>query len=310
MTLTELKYIVALAQERHFGRAAQASFVSQPTLSVAVKKLEDELGVTLFERGTSEIMPTPIGERIVTQAQKVLEEIGEIQSLAQAAQDPLADPLRLGAIYTVGPYLLPYLVPRLHERAPQMPLIVEEDYTSNLASRLRQGKLDLILISLPFDVPYLLTGPLYEEPFVVVFPASHSWAQRNAIDAKELGEETVLLLNDGHCFRDQVLESCPQCRPTSRAAEGMQRTLESSSLETIRYMVASGLGVTVMPCTAVGGDLSSQRLLRARPFAGHPPKRRIALAWRESFPRQQALQVVSQAVRDCPLGCVNLFNRE
>jgi len=309
MTLSELRYIVALARECHFGRAARASFVSQPTLSVAVKKLEDELEVTLFERGTSEVVPTPMGERIVARAERVLEEIEEIRSLARTAQDPLAEPLRLGAIYTVGPYLLPYLIPRLRERAPGMPLVVEEDYTANLAARLRRGELDLLLISLPFEGPHIHTRPLYEEPFVVVTPASHPLAQREAVDRRELGEETVLLLNDGHCFRDQVLAGCPECRPSANASEGTQGIVESSSLETIRYMVASGLGVTVMPCTAVGGELLAQDLLAQRPFAGEAPRRRIALAWRESFPRGEAVEAVAEALRDCPLDCVRMYNR-
>lgn len=308
MTLSELRYIVALARERHFGRAARASFVSQPTLSVAVKKLEEELEVTLFERGTAEVVPTPMGERIVARAERVLEETEEIRSLARAAQDPLAEPLRLGAIYTVGPYLLPYLIPRLRERAPSMPLVVEEDYTANLAARLRRGELDLILISLPFEGQHIRTRVLYEEPFVVVTPASHPLGQKEAVDRKDLGEETVLLLNDGHCFRDQVLASCPECRPSASASEGVQGIVESSSLETIRYMVASGLGVTVMPCTAVGGELFAQDLLAQRPFANEAPRRRIALAWRESFPREEAVEVVADSVRDCPLACVQMGN--
>lgn len=308
MTLSELRYIVALARHRHFGRAAEAAFVAQPTLSVAVKKLEGELGVTLFERGTTEVTPTPVGERIVARAQTVLEGVEEIGDLAAAARDPLAEPLRIGAIYTVGPYLLPHLVPALHARAPELPLVVEEGYTAGLTERLKRGELDVIVISLPFEVPGLVTRPLYEEPFVVVVPASHPWSRREAVGRAELGEETVLLLNDGHCFRDQVLAHCPECQPATGAPEGMARTVESSSLETIRYMVASGLGVSVMPCTAVGGELFSQRLIAQRRFADTAPSRRIALAWRESFPRPEAVAAVAAAVEECPLTCATFLD--
>jgi len=308
MTLSELRYIVALARHRHFGRAAEAAFVSQPTLSVAVKKLEEELGVTLFERGTAEVAPTPVGERVVARAQRVLEGVEEIGELARAARDPLAEPLRLGAIYTVGPYLLPHLVPRLHEQAPSMPLVVEEGYTAVLTERLKRGELDVIVISLPYEVAGVATRALYEEPFVVALPASHPWSQRETVSRADLGGETVLLLNDGHCFRDQVLAACPECQPAAGGPEGMARTIESSSLETIRYMVASGLGVTVMPCTAVGGELFAQRLLTQRRLAGEAPARRIALAWRSSFPRPEAVDAVAAAVRDCPLSCVRMLD--
>ncbi|MFA9459539.1 hydrogen peroxide-inducible genes activator [Thiohalorhabdus sp. Cl-TMA] len=308
MTLAELKYIVALARHRHFGRAAEAAFVSQPTLSVAVKKLEDSLGVTLFERGTREVTPTPIGDRIVARAQRVLEGVDEIADLARAAQDPLAEPLRMGAIYTVGPYLLPHLVPRIHEQAPDMPLVVEEGYTEGLTERLRNGELDLLFISLPFEVPGVVTRALYEEPFKVVVQAAHPWSRRETVNREELGEETVLLLDDGHCFRDQVLASCPECRPEKGQPEGMRRTIESSSLETIRYMVASGLGVTVMPCTAVGGELFSQRLLAQKRFSSGAPTRQVALAWRESFPRPEAVTTVAEAVQGCPLSCVRFLD--
>ena len=308
MTLSELRYILALARHGHFGRAAEAAFVAQPTLSVAVKKLEAELGVTLFERGTTAVTPTPVGERVVAHAQRVLEGVEAIDELAAAARDPLAEPLRLGAIYTVGPYLLPHLVPALNERAPELGLVVEEGYTTDLTERLKRGDLDVIVVSLPFEVPGVVTRPLYDEPFVVVVPASHPWSQRDAVARSELGEETVLLLSAGHCFRDQVLAHCPECRPATGQPAGMARTIESGSLETIRYMVASGLGVTVMPCTAVGGDLFNRRLLTQRRFAEAVPSRRIALAWRESFPRPEAVEAVAAAVGDCPLTCVAPFD--
>ncbi len=308
MTLTELRYIVAVARERHFGRAAEACFVSQPTLSVGIRKLEQELGVTLFERGTQEVSVTPVGERIVEQASRVLEEAAAVKAVAQQGKDPLAGPLRLGAIYTIGPYLLPHLIPILHQRAPRMPLLIEENFTARLSERLKQGELDAIVISLPFEEPGVVTGPLYDEPFQVVVPAGHGWCERDSVALDDLAAETLLLLGSGHCFRDQVLKACPALN-RSAGLGSMQRTLEGSSLETIRHMVASGAGITVLPCTAVGASGQENRLLAARPFAAPAPERRVALAWRRSFPRPQALEALRQAVLDCPLPCVAMLDR-
>jgi LysR family hydrogen peroxide-inducible transcriptional activator len=302
MTLTELRYIVALARERHFGRAAEACFVSQPTLSVAVKKLEEELGVALFERRANEVNVTALGERVVEQAQRVLEETETLKQLAAQGQDPLRGPLRLGAIYTIGPYLLPHLIPALRRRAPHMPLLVEENFTSVLSARLRQGELDAIIISLPFEEPGVLTLPLYDEPFVVALPADHAWNRKKSIKGEELPNEDLLLLGSGHCFRDQVLKVCPAL---NRSASGsIQKTLEGSSLETIRHMVASGAGITVLPCSSVATATPEKRLLAIRPFTPPAPSRRVALAWRKSFPRPQAIEALRQAILDGLPDCV------
>jgi len=305
MTLTELRYIVAVAQEHHFGRAAEKCFVSQPTLSVAVRKLEDELGVSIFERSPGEVRVTPTGRRIVEQAQRTLEEAAAIREIAQGGKDQLATPLRIGAIYTVGPYLLPELIPALRIHAPGMPVLVEENFTRILAERLRQGELDAIVISLPFDEPGVVTEPVYDEPFVVVLPSSHPWNQRDAINTAELQEESVLLLGAGHCFREQVVEACPGCDRPIAAEDNLQRTLEGSSLETIRHMVASGIGITVLPCSAAGAGRYSQRLITVRRFGTPAPQRRVALAWRKSFPRPEAIDVLRNAVLDCQLTCVH-----
>jgi LysR family hydrogen peroxide-inducible transcriptional activator len=295
MTLTELRYIVAVARERHFGRAAEACFVSQPTLSVAVKKLEDELGVALFERRANEVGVTALGECIVTQAQRVLEETEALKQLAEQGQDPLTGSLRLGTIYTIGPYLLPHLIPALRKRAPKMPLLVEENFTAVLSARLRQGELDAIVISLPFEEPGVVTLALYDEPFVVALPPDHPWTRKKYIKAAELPEDNLLLLGSGHCFRDQVLKVCPALNRS--AAGSIQRTLEGSSLETIRHMVASGAGITVLPCSSVATTAGPERrLLATRPFASPAPSRRVALAWRKSFPRPQAIEALRQAV--------------
>ena len=304
MTLNELKYIVAVARERHFGHAAEACHVSQPTLSVAVRKLEDELGVKLFERRKGDVSVTPIGEQIVSQAQRVLEEVSGIRQVAEQGKDQLAGPLRLGAIYTIGPYLLPHLIPELAEVAPRMPLVIEENYTAVLSEKLKQGDLDAILISLPFDEPGIRTLSLYEEPFVLLLPSSHPFNQKDSVEIDELSQENVLLLGAGHCFRDQVLEICPDC--LGKSSEGHPRqTLESGSLETIRYMVASGLGVTVLPCTAAGAERFSERLLEIRRFAGQTPSRVVALAWRKSFPRPEAINVLRETILRCRLSCTH-----
>lgn len=302
MTLTELRYIVAVARERHFGRAAEACFVSQPTLSVAVRKLEEELGVALFERGSNEITVTPIGRRVVTQAQRVLEEAAVVKHIVAQGQNDLDGVLRLGVIYTIGPYLLPHLIPLLRRRAPQMPLQIEENYTAELSERLKQGKLDVLILSLPFDEPGILTEAIYEEPFVVVMPAGHPLEQEETIIADQLAQEDLLLLGPGHCFRDQVLQICPECNRSALSPNNMQKTLEGGSLETIRLMVATGMGVTILPQTSVNGYSYPRELLSFRPFTEPVPRRVTALAWRRSFPRPGAVRTLAEAMRSCPLG--------
>ena len=305
ITLNELRYIVAVARELHFGRAAKACFVSQPTLSIAVKKLERQLGVALFERGPGRVAPTALGKQIVAQAQVVLEAADEVGRIARRGRggenaDALREPLRLGVIYTIGPYLLPHLIPILRERAPGMPLIVEEGFTADLRVRLKQGALDAVILSLPFREPGVDIAPLYREEFVVVLPAAHAWARRAAVRADDLGGETVLLLGPGHCFRDQVLEECPACLGSG---EELQKTFEGGSLETIRHMVAGGVGITVLPCTAAGAAEHSGRLLRVKPFAGKSPRRDVILAWRRGYTRLRALETLRRAVHACPLHC-------
>lgn len=303
MTLTELRYIVALARERHFGRAAEKSFVSQPTLSVAVRKLEDELGVALFERGGTEVTVTPVGLRIVEQAQRVLEEAAAIKNLAAEGKDELAAPLRFGTIYTIGPYLMPQLIPILHRRAPRMPLLIQENYTVRLAELLKNGELDVIVLSLPYAEPGIVTQPVYDEPFRVLMPTSHPWAKKTRIPAADLCRENLLLLSSGNCFREQVLQTCSGVARATN--EGMQQSLEGSSLETIRHMVASGVGITVIPAAAEAR--SDSRLTTVRPFATPVPSRRVALAWRRSFPRTKAVEAVRQAILACRLAGVTML---
>ncbi|HMI10967.1 MAG TPA: hydrogen peroxide-inducible genes activator [Bradyrhizobium sp.] len=292
MTLNELRYIVAVAQEKNFGRAAQRCFISQPALSVAIQKLEEELQTQLFERGKSEITVTPVGERIVEQAQKVLEEAARIRDIAQAGRNQLAGLFRLGAIYTVAPYLLPDLVPALNALAPDMPLEIEENITEQLEIALKTGRIDAAIIALPFQPPGIVTEFLYEEPFQVVVPQRHPWAKRKTIDPSELAGEHAILLNVGHCFRDQVLESCPELN------RGDAPVTRSNSLETIRNMVASGLGISVLPRDALTPKYHS-RLVVPVPFAKPVPSRRIALAYRRSFPRPAAIAAIREAVAAC-----------
>ncbi len=298
MTLTELRYIVALYETGHFRKAAEQCHVSQPTLSVAVKKLEEELGVDLFERTRHRVMATPIGERVVEQARTVLQESRRLVALAEQGKDPLGSVLSVGAIYTVGPYLFPRLVTRLHERAPQMPLYIEESYTASLRGKLSAGELDVIIVALPFTEPEVVTQEVYREPFVVLLPDGHPLTERKQIDPAELASYRVLMMGEGHCFRDQVLEACAGLQEaiSERHSRG-EAVLEGSSLETLKHMVASGLGITVLPESAANLAQYGDRALATRPFVAPVPERTIALAWRVSFPRHQALDLLRDALR-------------
>lgn len=300
MTLTELRYIVTLAQEQHFGRAADRCYVSQPTLSIAVKKLEDELGVALFERTKSRVQPTPLGEQIVAQAHLVLEQTAAIKDLADAGKDQLSSPLAVGAIFTIGPYLLPQFIPHLQKLAEKMPLYVEEGYTHNLRKKLRKGELDVIIVALPFVEPDVVTQVLFEEEFVVLMPHNHPLAAKTAIDPLDLSNQQMLLLGEGHCFRDQVLTTCPSLQhPNDDASNNIRTAAEGSSLETLRHMVASGLGITILPLSAAESSLYSTNLLVTRPFISPAPSRTVALAWRASFPRHKAIDALRTAIKMC-----------
>lgn len=305
MTLTELRYLVALDTERHFGRAAERSFVSQPTLSVALKKLEDQLGVTLFERHRGEARPTPVGERVIEQARRVLAEAEQLKTIAHEGRDELKGSLRIGAIYTVGPYLFPHLVPTLRDSQPDMPLIIEENYTDVLSRRLKQNELDVIVIALPFGSAGINTWPVYDESFVVALPRAHPWAELESIESSMLNSENVLLLGPGNCFRDQVLEACPDCHEMEVEGQG---TLAGSSLETIRHMVVSGLGITVLPRSATKDNTGNGHLI-TRPFAEPVPARRIALAWRRSFPRPRAVEALRDAILSSPMSGVAMLEQ-
>jgi LysR family hydrogen peroxide-inducible transcriptional activator len=289
MSLTELKFIVAVAQERNFRRAAEKCFVTQPALSLAIKKLEEELNVVIFERSRSDVSMTEIGEKIVEQASKVLEEAAHIKQLAELGKNQLKGTLKLGMIHSVGPYLLPEIIPILRKTAPEMPLEVEENLTANLETQLKNGVIDAAIIALPFDVAGLQYKALYDEEFDVVVPVTHHWAKRKHINPSELSDEKVLLLNSGHCFSNQVTQACPEL---SRKGE----VLQGNSLETIRNMVASNLGITVLPCSATAVRYHNP-LLKVIPFVVPAPTRRIAIAWRKSFVRLEAVEKIAESIK-------------
>ena len=303
MTLTELRYIVTLAQERHFGRAAEHCHVSQPTLSIAVKKLEQELNVDLFERSRNSVRVTPTGEKVVAQAQRVLEQTSAIHDIASEGHNQLNTPLHVGAIFTIGPYLYPHFIPQLQKLSPQMSLVVEEGYTASLRQRLRNGELDVIIVALPFTEPDVVTQPLYTESFVVLLPAHHPLASKKQIAASDLDSENVLLMGEGHCFRDQVLEAIPNLNQ-HRDDSTIRTHTEGSSLETLRHMVASGLGVSILPISAALGCSSTgtfyAEALVTRPFSDISPSRTAALAWRASFPRHKAIDALREAIQQSP----------
>jgi LysR family hydrogen peroxide-inducible transcriptional activator len=290
MTLTELRYIVALAQEGNFSRAAEHCSVSQPTLSVAIARLEDELGVQLFERGKGFVSPSIVGVKVVEQAQVALREAEKVRSVAMRGRDQLEGPLRLGVIHTIGPYLLPQLIHSLKLVAPNMPLAIEENMTANLADMLHDNEIDVLIIALPFDQPGVLTRALYDESFQVVVPRGHPWESREFIRPEEVTGDEILLLKAGNCFRDQVLGACPQVSsPETDVRLG-------HSIGTIRCMVASGLGVSVLPSGALGHPYSND-MISIIPFAEPAPSRRIALAWRPGFVRPKAIDALLKAVR-------------
>jgi LysR family hydrogen peroxide-inducible transcriptional activator len=299
MTLTGLRYIVAVAKERHFGRAAEQCFVSQPSLSVSVKNLEDELGIKIFERTRSEVVVTEIGRQVIAQAERALDEAERVKLVAAAGKDELKGALRLGVIHTIAPYLLPDLVAALRDKARDMPLDIEENTTENLDRMLREATIDAAILALPYEAPGVETTVLYDEEFKVIVPSRHPWSRRRSVGADELSEENLLLLSIGHCLRDQILEACSRF---NRAETGKQ----GNSLETLRSMVASSLGVTVLPATALT-ERYQNPLIKVLPLADPVPQRRVVLASRQGFYRPKAVALVARTIRslDLPIKPIN-----
>jgi len=289
MTLTELRYIVAVADTCHFGRAAERCHVSQPSLSASIAKLEDELGVKLFERNRRGAKLTAAGDEVIAQARRALDEAARVKTVAQQGRNPLKGMLRLGVIHTIAPYLLPDLVAALHRAAPEMPLDIEENTTATLDGLLKAGTLDVVVLALPYEESGIVTQAIYDEPFKVVAPRGHPFAKRKTIAADELDVADLLLLPVGHCLRDQVLDACREfTRPPPPGRQG-------NSLETLRSMVASGMGISVLPASALTARYANP-LVKIIEFAPPVPMRRVALAWRKGFARPAAAAKLAQSI--------------
>jgi LysR family hydrogen peroxide-inducible transcriptional activator len=291
MNLRDLRYLVALADERHFGRAAERCHVSQPTLSAQIRKLEEYLGVSLVERRPKRISVTPAGEKIVERARRLLQEADAIVELARTDRDPLAGTLKLALIPTVGPYLLPHVARRLRRALPRLKLLLYEYQTAPLLERLRDGEIDMGILALPVPTDGLETAALYEEPFMLAVPADHALADRDRVTAQDLHGEPLLLLEDGHCLRDQALEVC------SRVGAQESQDYRATSLETLRQMVAAGHGVTLLPELAAASPVGATRGLRVKPFVKPAPARTIGAVWRKSTTRGPAIEAIANAVR-------------
>jgi LysR family hydrogen peroxide-inducible transcriptional activator len=291
MNLRDLRYLVALADERHFGKAADRCFVSQPTLSAQIRKLEEYLGVPLVERQPKRVSLTPAGEKIVERARRLLQEADAIVELAKTDRDPLAGALKLALIPTVGPYLLPHVVRRLKRALPRLKLLLYEFQTAPLLEKLRAGDVDMGVLALPVPLDGLAATPLYDEPFRLAVPAAHPLADRESVSLQDLQGETLLLLEDGHCLRDQALEVC------SRVGVHEAQDYRATSLETLRQMVASGHGVTLLPDLASASPVGTARGLRIKPFVKPVPARTIGAVWRKSTTRGPAIEAIAQAIR-------------
>ena len=296
MNLRDLRYLVALAEQRHFGRAAEACHVSQPTLSTQIKKLEDELGVALVERAPRHVMLTPAGLDIAARARRVLAEVDQMRETARRTADPEAGSIRLGLFPTLGPYLLPHVVPRIRTRFPRLELLLVEEKTETVLHMLREGKLDAAVLALPLHEDWLETEFLFEEPFLLAVPEGHALANHRDLRLSELGHERLLLLEEGHCLRDQALEVC------TLAGAGEKEGFRATSLETLRQMVAAGVGVTLLPMLAVKPPVSASENIRLLSFRDPPPTRRLALVWRKSSAMSSFLHKLAEVLRDLPPG--------
>ncbi|HEY9555925.1 MAG TPA: LysR substrate-binding domain-containing protein [Acidimicrobiales bacterium] len=295
MNLRDLRYLAAVAEHRHFGKAAEACFVSQPTLSTQLKKLEQELGVQLVERNPGHILLTEAGERVLERAQVMLRAADDIRSIARRAADPDAASLRIGLIPTLAPYLLPHVVPDLHERFPKVELLLVEEKTEVVLQRLREGRLDAGVLALPVPDEHLHVEPLFEEDFLLAVPCDHRLATTTGlVDPKVLADEQVLLLEEGHCLRDQALAVCQMAGASERSG------FRATSMETLRQMVAAGVGVTLLPELAVRPPVPPQEAMALLRFAEPVPRREIAMIWRRTSVHADLLAKVADAFRDVP----------
>ncbi len=294
MNLRDLQYLVALAEHRHFGHAAEACFVSQPTLSTQIRKLEDELGVTLIERTPRQALLTEVGRDIAQRARAVLDEVEQIRNVARRTSDPESGTLRLGIFPTLGPYLLPHVVPLIHERFPRLELLLVEEKTEEVLKRLREGKLDAGIVALPVHDEHLHAEFLFEEPFLLAVPEGHPLTSKRALKLADLADQNLLLLEDGHCLRDQALEVC------HLAGAGEKSGFRATSLETLRQMVAAGVGITLLPTLAVKPPVARAPNVHLTEFRGHPPHRRIAMLWRKSSAKADFLLQLAGVFKALP----------
>ena len=290
MNLKDLKYLVALADTGHFGKAAARTFVSQPTLSAQLKKLEEYLGVKLIERQPKNVQLTEVGKQVVVRARRMLDEGDSIVALARSNTDPLAGKLKVGLIPTIGPYLLPRIMTKIRKSLPHLSLMLYEYQTEPLLKRLRDGEIDVGILALPIAQDGVETQKLYEEAFTVAIPNNDPLSEKSSIKAQDLKGHTLLLLEDGHCLRDQALEICS--RVDVREAEDFRAT----SLETLRQMVVAGLGITLLPESAVDAPFGSQRGLTIRHFAKPAPTRTVGAVWRKSSTRTAAISELCKIV--------------
>jgi LysR family hydrogen peroxide-inducible transcriptional activator len=292
MTLQELKYLVALADHGHFGRAAEACFITQSTLSTQIKKLEDFLGVTLFDRSLKRVTPTPIGKEILAAARNIVEEAERIRELAKHAQDPMTRTIHLGVIPTLGPYYLPHALTLVHKKHPGLRMLLREEMTPQILAHLADGKLDAGLLALPVTDDTLRVEPLFYEPFYAALPAGHALARRDELKVADIMAEKLLLLDEGHCLRDQALDVCGS---GSRGREEVRAT----SLETLRQMVGMGLGLTLLPALSVdAGPRVNRKAVEIRPFKSPPPGRTIALVWRKRAPFPETFERLVQTLKN------------
>ena len=294
MNLRDLRYLIALADLRHFGRAAEACHVSQPTMSTQIRKLEEELGVALVERAPRQVMLTPVGRDIVERARRVLSDVEQMRETARRTVDPEAGSVRLGIFPTLGPYLLPHVVPGLRKRFPRLELLLVEEKTEALLAMLRDGRLDAAILALPVHEDWLEMEFLFEEPFMLAVPGKHPLASHRDLQLAELVDQHLLLLEDGHCLRDQALEVC------TLSGAGEKEGFRATSLETLRQMVAAGVGITLLPMLAVKPPVPSSPNLKLLNFKKPPPSRRIAMAWRKSSAMSGFLRQVADILRDLP----------
>lgn len=296
MNIRDLRYLVALAEHRHFGHAAEACFVSQPTLSTQIKKLEEELGVALVERAPRRVMLTPVGRDIAERARAILDQVDQLRQAAQRSRDPEAGTVRLGLFPTLGPYLLPHVVPLLRQRFPQLELLLVEEKTEVILAQLREGRLDAGVLALPVHDDQLHVEALFKEPFVLAVPEHHALADRASLDLDDLAEESLLLLEDGHCLRDQALDVC------RLAGAGEKTGFRATSLETLRQMVAANVGITLLPSLAVKPPVPPSGNIRLVPFTGRAPSRQIAMVWRRSSAMSDFLGKLAGVFRELPAG--------